>query len=412
MAKLQAEARDLYTPRNFVRMLNHVPQRTREQIADKYDYDYRARKVFFEPHLRAWVLFTWTQDETLRDMHAAVNGDPLYQLLGAGLDVSLGGLSEAHQKRPYAALVEVLEVALARIERLPTSQRILRELPPELLQQVGELLSQSLLFDSTTLRLPPRIKAWAEQHSEEALPLKVHLRLHGGYGGLDRIVVAPEHEHDQQQYRELLDLEHPVEDHAIYLHDCGYRELCVYDEVVAHGHDFVTRFHSQTSVQQVAERDLPAEKTLATGYTLIRDRIVTLGANDNQTSHDYRLINVKDSAGKPLVILTSLLDRPVETVCALYYYRWTIEILFRWLKHVLSLQHLVSHTPNGIMMHIVATLLAYALLVLYHQDGPLSLKQLCRELRFQMHAVLYQLGYQQGLRDARADPDLPALPIS
>jgi len=54
------------------------------------------------------------------------------------------------------------------------------------------------------------------------------------------------------------------------------------------------------------------------------------------------------------------------------------------------------------MMQIVATLLVYALLVLYHQGGPLSLKRLLRELRFQIHDRLYQPGYEQGQRDALA----------
>jgi len=53
-------------------------------------------------------------------------------------------------------------------------------------------------------------------------------------------------------------------------------------------------------------------------------------------------------------------------------------------------------------MQGMATLLVYALLVLYHQGGPLSLKRLLRELRFQMHERLYQLGYEQGRRDALA----------
>jgi hypothetical protein len=374
MAEFLAEARDFYTPQNFVRLLNHVPSDSRAEIAEKHEYDKRARKIHFEPHLRAWLLVTLTRDESLRDMHAAVNGDPLYQLLGAGLDVSLGGLSEAHQKRPYQALVDVLQVALSHIERLPKSKRVLRELSPAVLRDIGELLSQTVLFDATVLRLPPRVKDWAAQQSEEELPLKVHVRLHGGYGGLDRVVLAPEHEHDHQQYRELLDLEHPSTERAIYLHDCGYRELSVYDEIVDQGHAFVTRFHSQISVQQVKERELPEERLLPNGYTLIRDRLVLLGADENQTGHLYRLINVKDSQGNPLVILTSLVDEPVTVVCGLYFYRWTIEILFRWLKHVLSLDHLVSRTPNGIMMQVIATLLAYALLVLYHQGGPLSLK--------------------------------------
>ena len=65
-------------------------------------------------------------DQTVCDMHAAVNEDPLYRLNGAGIDISVGGLS------------------------------------PDTLQQIAELLEQAVLFDSTTLHLPDKIKAWAE----------------------------------------------------------------------------------------------------------------------------------------------------------------------------------------------------------------------------------------------------------
>lgn len=402
MSKLNREARDFATPRNFVRLLNCVPAKKRKEIAAEQGYDFNARQLRFEPHLRAWVLFELTDDETLRDMHAAVNDDPLYRLNGAGIDISVGGLSHAHATRPYEALQDVLMEALARIEVVPKSKRVLRQLSPGTLQQIADLLNQAVLFDSTTLHLPAKIKEWAEQQVDEDLPLKVHVRLHGGYGGMDRIILTAEHENDALRYKELLDLDQAQEGGNIYLHDCGYRDLSTYDEVVDSGNHFVSRFHSQITVHHLQDLALPEERQLSNGYTLIRDRVVTLGERENHDQHPYRLINILDSKGKPIVIVTSLLDLPVEQVCLLYFYRWTIEILFRWLKHTLGLAHLVSHSPNGIMMQVVATLLVYALLVLYHQGGPLSLKQLLRELRFQMHERLYQLGYEQGQRDALA----------
>ncbi len=405
MSKLNPEARDFASSQNFARLLDGVPKKKRQQIAAEHGYDFNARQLRFEPHLRAWILFGLTDDETLRDMHAAVNHDPLYRLNGAGIDISLGGLSHAHATRPYEALQDVLMEALARIERVPKSKRVLRELSPATLEQIADLLSRSALFDSTTLWLPTKIKEWAERQAEadeEELPLKVHLRLRGGYGGLDRLILTAEHEHDAQRYKELLDLEQAQEEGGgfIYLHDCGYRDLEVYDEVVDSGNHFVSRLHSQTTVYHVRDLALPEERKLSNGYILIRDRIVTLGKRDSQ--HQYRLIDIVDSNGKPITIVTSLLDLPVEHVCLLYFYRWTIEILFRWLKHTLRLIHLVSYHPNGIMMQIVATLLVYALLILYHQGGPFSLKQVLRELRFQMHERLYQLGYEQGQCDALA----------
>lgn len=158
--------------------------------------------------------------------------------------------------------------------------------------------------------------------------------------------------------------------------------------MVDSGNHFVSRLHGKTTAYQVRDLALPEERKLSNGYTLIR----ALGKRDSP--HQYRLTDILDSKGKPITIVTSLLDLPVEYVCLLYFYRWTIEILFRWLKHTLGLIHLVSHHPNGIMMQIVATLLVYALLILYHQGGPFSLKQALLQLRFQMHQRLYQLGYE------------------
>ena len=400
MSKLNREARDFATPRNFVRLLNSVPSKKRKEIGAEHGYDFNARKLKFDAHLRAWMLFELTEDETLRDMHAAVNGDPLYRLNGAGIDISIGGLSHAHAIRPYEAWQDVLREALARIEKVPKGKRVLRTLPPATLQQIADLLNQAVLFDSTTLHLPSKIKEWAEQQADGDLPLKAHVRLHGGYGGVDRLILTAEHENDALRYRELLDLDQAQEAGYIYLHDCGYRDLDTYDDVVDSGNHFVSRFHSQITVHPVRDLALPEELHLSNGYTLIRDRIVTLGAREDHEQHPYRLINILDTKGKPIVIVTSLLDLPVEHVCLLYFYRWTIEILFRWLKHILGLAHLISHSPNGIMMQVIATLLVYALLVLYHQGGPLSLKQLLRELRFQMHDRLFRLGYEHGCRDA------------
>ena len=166
MSKLDPEARDFATPRNFARLLNCVPAKKRKEIAAEQGYDFNARKLRFDPHLRAWVLFGLTNDETMRDMHAVVNDDPLYRLNGAGIDISVGGLSHAHATRPYEALQDVLMEALARIEAVPKSKRILRELSPDTLQQIADLLEHAVLFDSTTLHLPAKIKEWAEQQAE------------------------------------------------------------------------------------------------------------------------------------------------------------------------------------------------------------------------------------------------------
>ncbi|MGR3319335.1 MAG: transposase, partial [Candidatus Anammoxibacter sp.] len=43
-----------------------------------------------------------------------------------------------------------------------------------------------------------------------------------------------------------------------------------------------------------------------------------------------------------------LMDLSAELIALIYIYRWQIEIFFRWFKCVLSAEHLLCHSQNGI----------------------------------------------------------------
>lgn len=49
-----------------------------------------------------------------------------------------------------------------------------------------------------------------------------------------------------------------------------------------------------------------------------------------------------------LLIVTNLLDLPAWIIALIYRYRWTIEVFFRFFKHVLRCQPLLSQDPVGI----------------------------------------------------------------
>lgn len=66
-----------------------------------------------------------------------------------------------------------------------------------------------------------------------------------------------------------------------------------------------------------------------------------------------------------LLIATNLLDVPAEVIALLYQHRWLIEIFFRFFKHILGNQHLLSATPNGIAIQAYCALLASLLLRLW-----------------------------------------------
>ena len=72
-----------------------------------------------------------------------------------------------------------------------------------------------------------------------------------------------------------------------------------------------------------------------------------------------------DQTGRDeLVLVTTLLDTPAEGVVALYEERWTVELFFRFLKHTLGCQKLLSTKTEGVQLQLYYALIAALLLAL------------------------------------------------
>jgi bifunctional diaminopimelate decarboxylase / aspartate kinase len=57
------------------------------------------------------------------------------------------------------------------------------------------------------------------------------------------------------------------------------------------------------------------------------------------------------------------LEEAAERITQLRAYRWTIEIVFRWLKRVLQLDELMSVSPKGVEMQVAVALIVYGVLL-------------------------------------------------
>ena len=68
--------------------------------------------------------------------------------------------------------------------------------------------------------------------------------------------------------------------------------------------------------------------------------------------------------GQLLLIATDRFDLAPETIAAIYQHRWTIEIYFRFFKHILGCRHLISHNKNGIEIQMYMAIIACMLIKL------------------------------------------------
>jgi Transposase DDE domain len=396
----------LVGPRNLTQALDQaVPRQRRREIAQQSGYDAQAQKLTFEPYLRALVV-RQLMGGSLHDLQHGMAADPLYEVHGARLEISVPGLSKANAQRPTQPFWEVLAEVLAAVEALPQAVRIGRGTPlgaatPKQLREIGQLLERTQIFDATTLALPPQIARWARtSQKQERAGIKVQLRLRAGYGGMDRVMVTGAKGNDNPYFGALLDLETAAPG-QVYLFDTGYCKLATYDQIREHGCELVTVLHEGITVEVVEERAVETPVT-ARGYLIHSDRLVRLGTGDTRSRYLWRVIDATDTQGRRRTILTSLLKETAERITQLRAYRWTIEIVFRWLKRVLQLDELISVSPKGVEMQVAVALIVYGVLLQYHQGGALSLKALQRRLKTELHRALFAAGVAEGERRARA----------
>lgn len=171
-----------------------------------------------------------------------------------------------------------------------------------------------------------------------------------------------------------------IEADRLYVMDRGYAMFKLFDEIVAAGSSYVCRIRDNSSCEMIEQRPL-TEKDLEAD--VLEDVVVNLGAAskaESRPDHPIRVVTIKTtphakrgkykggstgpSSDGILRIATNLLDVPAWIVGLIYYYRWTIEVFFRFFKHVLGCRHLLSTKPEGIEIQVYMGIIACMLISL------------------------------------------------
>ena len=277
----------LVSPHNLSQALDRAvsPQR-RRAIAEQSGSDAQAQKLTFVPYLRALIL-RQVLGGSLHDLQHGMAEEPVYEVHGARLEISVPGLSKANAQRSSQPFWDVLAEVMAAVDALPTTVRIGRQAPlgattPTQLREIGQLLNRTEICDATVLALPPQIAQWARtSQKQERAGIKVQLRRRAGYGGMDRVMVTGAKGNDNPYFSALLDLERAAAG-QVYLFDTGYCKLATYDQIRVHGCELVTSLHEGVTVEVLEERPVLTPVT-AQGYQIHSDQLVALGTGTTRS---------------------------------------------------------------------------------------------------------------------------------
>jgi hypothetical protein len=184
---------------------------------------------------------------------------------------------------------------------------------------------------------------------------------------------------EKQQLRRRLEADH------CYVMDRWYGEFALFNAIVAKGSSYVCRIRDNTNLTHVQEERPLTDAARQAG--VLRDVVVELGASSEvRPDHGLRVILIQTTphkktggrkggtAGPPsdgiLRIATNLLDVPAEVIADIFRRRWTIEIFFRFFKHVLGCRHLLSQDPVGLQIQAYCTIIACLLISLWTGRKP------------------------------------------
>jgi hypothetical protein len=284
---------------------------------------------------------------------------------------SLGSLSEAttvfdpELLRGVAAdLAEQLQ-PLGRDARLKHVRHTLLLVDGSLLSALPKMAEASLLKQQTgsgTIKWRLHTQFEVDRH----IPTRIDLTDGSGKGAASE--------------REVL--ARTLRSDCCYVIDRGYEKFDLFNQIAQVGSSYVCRVRDNAHVQTLESRSLSDEDRAA---GVLDDEVVQLGniksPATKKLDHAVRIVTLRltphpkrggsgPASDGRLRIVTNLLDPPASIIGLIYQHRWTIEIFFRFFKHILGCRHLLSHDSNGIKIQTYCAIIACLLISLWTGRKP------------------------------------------
>jgi hypothetical protein len=334
------------------------------------------RHLFFDHYCAYLLLFLFNPVVTsLRGIQQASALKKVRKKLGCPR-ASLGALSEAVEvfdpepvKQIARELAEQLQ-PLGADRRFPDVKHLVTVVDGTLVKTLARIVEAAYLRSPTDGRAMSAWRLHTHFEVERGLPVRVDVTGADNAGPNDERTV----------------LRRTVQPDRCYVLDRGYAQFALFNAIVAAGSSYVCRVRDNSAYEVVEQRPLsPA----AVAADVLFDAVVRLGrdrADKDRPDHPVRLVFVRTTPhqkrGKAgggtlgprsdgvVRIATNLLDGPAEVVAALYRHRWTVEVFFRFLKHVLGCRHLLSTDPVGVEIQAYCAIIACLLIALWTGRQP------------------------------------------
>ena len=330
------------------------------------------RQLFFDHYCVYLLLFLFNPIvDSLRGIQQASELKKVQKKLGCPR-ASLGSLSEAVEVFDPEPVKQIAGELAAQLEPLganrsfPEVKHLVTAVDGTVVKTLARIVQAAYLRSPTDGRTLSAWRLHAHFDVERGLPVRIDVTGAGAQGENDERAV----------------LRKTLQADRCYVMDRGYAQFSLFNAIAAIGSSYVCRVRDNSVYEVVEQRPLSAE-AVAAGVTF--DAVVRMGQDrraPDRPEHLMRLIFIataphekRGKAAGPrgdgvLRLATNLLDVPAEVIGFIYQQRWTIEIFFRFLKHVLGCRHLLSTNPAGVEIQAYCAIIACLLIALWTGKQP------------------------------------------
>ena len=250
--------------------------------------------------------------------------------------------------------------------------RRLRDLPTNIVQSLFmDIMSKAMkllgintvnrelrairIIDSSTISLCLTRYPWAVfRKTKSGVKLHLSLRFINGVTIPEEAIITPAKQNDRKQMDGLV----TESENILNVFDRGYVDYEKFDYYCQEGIRFVSRLKDNAIVgvieNQSINQDSPVES----------DMVVKLGTSVKKMKHNLRLIEVTDTQGNPIRIITNDFHLSPEELGDIYRHRWQIELFFKWIKQHCCVKHFYGLSQQAVENQIFIALITYCLLQL------------------------------------------------
>lgn len=352
-------------------MIEHRKGTSLYQLIDRKKFDSLSLKWGMDKGVRSFS--TWEMTQSLVTCFVMRLGS--YREVESALKIPDSTFGDALRSRSFGFFQELCDLILLEI-RAKTNAR-----------KIKKAIRHLLAIDSSEIRVHGSLFNHESWRQKSAIGHKASAKLHVVWNVNDQWIedfrVTGNRPHDLVAAKRL-----QLKEGAIYVFDRAYVDLKFWLDIIEAKADFVTRLKRAPRKDEVHKYVLGSGDENKVGVLWVGEWTPSEAAcyRNGIRPKQLKLRHViyRDPQSKRTFdFITSDWTLAPEEIASIYKHRWSVELLFRWLKGHLDIRYFPTRTRNAVKVQLAAAVLVQLLIQLKRiaEKYQGSLWELLRQIR-------------------------------